>query len=300
MAKKKTEVQPEPQAPQPASVEPQVAPQVAPQPQQAPQAAAPKGNNSLKFIILGVVVVLAGVGGYGYWNGTQIKAYAEKSSKMMAEFKDYTTKMDKSDDIKKAKDEFATLKASAEKNLSEVEKNAAPGKAKELQANMKEYFTLAKKLLGAAESIADWVSEFEKVFTGLENLGSSSAFDISSPAGMVSSLQAAKAETDKALADMKKIETPQGLEKMQKAMEGMLEDISAMYGKMIVAAQAEDYNAMMNAASDFSSLSALSDPGLSENPFDGEYKADVDKTKELEKKIDDEINRLKNLGQFVF
>lgn len=303
MATKKPEVQPEPQ--QTAPVEPQPAPQAVPEQPQAPaqpvqQAAPTTGNNNLKFIVLGVVLIAAAVAGYGYWNGTQVKSYAEKSGKMMTEFKDFTTKMDKSDDIKKAKEEFKTLKASAEKNLADVEKSSAPGKAKELQTSMKEYFTVAKKLLGAAESIADWVSEFEKVFTSLESLGSSSSFDASSPEGMVASLKTAKTETDKALADMKKIEAPAGLEEMQKAFEEMLGDISKMYGKMIVAAEAGDYEGMMTAASDFSSLSSLSDPSLSENPFDKEYKADVDKAKELEKKIDEQINSLKNLGQFVF
>jgi len=236
--------------------------------------------------------------GYGYWNGTQIKSYAEKSEKMSKQIKEWGKITDKAESVEEGKTAINKIKSESEVNLQELNKTKAPAKAKELESNLKEYFTLSKDLAGEMEAAVGWVEDIEKIGEDLSKIFST---DSSSPESLVTSLKNAKKEVDDSLKKMKSMEAPKGLEEQNKIMKEILEGLSELLGKSITAVEAGDYEGMVSLSTDFESVfGKMATVESPEEALNKTYKEDSEKLDNLEKKIDEQVKNLKNLGQFVF
>lgn len=278
-----------------AAPEPELQPQAVPQVQvQQPQSATGPSGNNIKIIIVVIVVIALGISGYGLYNGSQIKSYAEKGEKMENQAKEWKKLFDDTGNAGESKDAFEKIKSDSEKNLTELEKTKAPTRAKELESNLKEYFTLSKKVAGELVSVADWATEIEKIGNDLSKMDT---FDSSSTQAMASSMKKAKDELDKSIKKLKSMDVPKGLEEQHKAMQEYLEEISDVFGKMATALENEDYNTMSSLGTTFEnkfSQSKIEDFQPDEALSDL-FKTDVDKINELEKKIDEQVKNLKTL-----
>lgn len=276
--------------------EPQEVPQQPvsqPQPQVQPQVSSTQGpaSKNLKFIVLGIILIAAAVVGYGFWNGSQIKNYAVKGEKMANDVKDWNKLFDESGSAKEVKTSLDKVKADAEKNLAELEKTKAPGKAKELESNLKEYFTVAKKLATELQPLIDWAFEMEELGNKFSNMD----FDSSSPESITKSFKDAKEDLDKSIKNLKEVDMPSKLKSDINDMTETLEDLSDVFGDMIAALEAEDYEAMISIGtsmeSDFSNLESFESFDKS---IEDAYKDDKDKLDSLEKKINERVGTLKN------
>lgn len=135
---------------------------VEPSPQQMVGSDFNYGNSSSskkKVIIsavVGVVLIVLGVVGYGYWNGSNIKNFAKKAREYNETVKSWEVSFNP--DFEKVSKDSAEI-------LAELKKGA-PGKAKRLHTNLTEYFTHSKSL---ADSLKD-VDEDDYYTKDLEDL----------------------------------------------------------------------------------------------------------------------------------
>lgn len=253
-----------------------------------------KGNPLLIVgIIVGVVVVLGGsILGYGFWNGSQIKKFAKDSETMYAVTTDWGNAFEE-DAIDKVKENVTQIKTESEKALATLNNKSVPKKAKQLKADLVEYFTISKKVATDAEGIVDWAVEIEKVSTDLSDM---SSLDTSSPEAMATAIDEAKVDIDASVTKLEAMSVPASLKTQHEAFIKTLKSLSTLYGRLSVALKANDLNALTNISSEFTVAST----GLDnvENPEDTISKAwDDDKTKldNLDKSITDSIISLKNV-----
>lgn len=267
----------------------------APAVETAPAEAPQKKGSGLKTvgIVVGAIVfvgVLAG--GYGLYNGNRVKTFAVESEKMYAVTNDWDKAFDE-DDTDKIKDSVTAIKAESEKALLDLGKKSAPKKAKQLKSDLVEYFTISKKAATDAEAIVDWVAEIEKV---TEDFSDMSALNTSTPEAMATSVDKAKTDIDASIVKMKSMDVPTSLKTQHAAFVKMLENMSAMYGRLSVALKANDLNALTSISNDFTtSMSALDSVESPEETMGKAWEEDGDRMEELDKSIESEITELKNV-----
>lgn len=261
MAKKEeTPVEPAESTPEtPASPEP-VAPAEAPAPEPVATNVKKKGG-ALKIILivlLAIVVIAAAVLGYGFYNGSRVKAYAKDGQKMMDGTKEWEksiANLDFEKDLAEIKIKVAQVKTDSAKNLAVLNAKSAPKKAKDLDTNLKEYFTLSEKLAGQAGDLIDWAAEVQNVTKSLESL---SSVDSTSTTAMITSMEKARADMQTSLNKLKAMTPPASVKDQHAALISMMEDLIKLYDKMIAALKTGDLAALMTVESDASSISAKS------------------------------------------
>ena len=284
-------------SPQPAPVQPDPVQQpVAQQPTgQMPQANQSGSNKQFLYVVGAVLLVVAGVAGYGYWNGMQIKDYALKSEKAMQDVKGWETKMNLSelnslsssvssetgitkieDDMKKAKTDIEGIKSGSDKYLSGLG-GSVPGKAQNLQKNIKEYFTLYKKV--ADEGIYSIDVSNLGITAMSDILDVSSSFDPYSTTVDTTAIYEKMGTAFKDWADgMDKLTVPDSMETFHSDMKKALNDISDAFNS----ADLEQINNMKDAFKGFDDMTkTITD--------------ETTKLNDLYKKITDEIPNLKNI-----
>lgn len=289
------DIGPEPQAQTPVEQQPQPQPQVTPQPQ--PQAVQSSGGSkNLKFIILGIILIAAGIGGYGYWNGMQIKNYVSKAEPMRNTSKEWGESLNKDafsdmdfndvsdltkikSTVEEEKSKYEKIKSESEKYLSELEKTKAPVKADELEKNLKEYFGITKDLADYGVYGTALIESATKMMNDMMSLSPLGLYggESTSEAAVMKKL---KSSIDDFVKEMEKIEAPTSLKDTHEEMIKSLKKLSDSLE-----------------SGDISALTSM------QNPFEeidsGKFKTDIDQKKtkgqELEKKIDEQISSLKNI-----
>lgn len=267
------------------------------EPVSVPVAAEPKKKGSaLKIIgiVVGVVVVLIGaILGYGFWNGGQIRKYATDSEKLYTVTADWGNAFDETD-MAKVKSKVTEIGTESEKALVTLNAKAAPSKAKQLKADLVEYFTLSKKVATDAEGIVDWAIEIQKVTTDISSM---SSLNTSTPEAMITSVDKAKTDIDASIVKLEKMTVPESLKIQHDAFVKMMKDMSIMYGKLSVALKANDLNALTTISNDFStSASALDNVEDPEKSIGDALKVDSDRIDKLDISINNAIASLKNTG----
>jgi hypothetical protein len=275
------------QSPQPAPVQPQAA-------AQAPQG-EPSNNKTVLFVVGAVVLLVAGVAGYGYWNGSQIKGYAENAEKIVKESDDWASTLnlettmdsltsgfafedgfgDLKSDFSEAKAKLEKLKASIEKDLAEVSKKSVPSKAKELDKNLKEYLSLAKKTSEEgiyALEIANSALIVMEGMTSLEDDMYSGEMDEAAIMDDVADL------FDEWVSEIKKIKAPESVKEEHDKLVKTLEDL-------VEKLKDGDTDAFNDMDSPFEGLDKIGDPDES-----------LDKMEDLVSKIKEEAASLKSVS----
>ena len=312
MAKKEEETPVEPtelaeSAPSTPTEQPTVDPVVpAPEADPAPAAPAPETTNVKKkggalkiilIVVLAIIVIAGGVLGYGFYNGTRVKAYAKDAQKMMDGTKEWEKSIENLDfekDLAEIKTKVAKVKTDSAKNLATLNAKSAPGKAKDLGKNLKEYFTLSEKLAGQAGDLIDWAAEVQNMTKSLESL---SSIDSSSTATMTASMEKSKADMQTSLDKLKKMTPPDSVKDQHAALVSMMEDLIKLYDKMIAALKTGDLAALMTVESDASSIATKSKTfENADKDISNSFKSDSEKIDSLESTIYTEIGELKNIN----
>lgn len=276
-----------------------------PESQAAPAAPAPEapkkkgGAFKIILIVILVIVVIAGVAaGYGFYNGMRVKAYAKDAQRMIDGVKEWEKSLDNLDfekDLAEIKTKIAQVKTDSEKNLTELNAKGAPGKAKNLEKDLKDYFTTAKEVAGEAGEMIDWAAEVQKVTKGLENLSSSSA---TSTEAMVADMEKQQAEMKKAQENLKKMTPPDSVKEYHDVLVSLLDDVIKLYDQTIAALKTGDINALMTLSTSSSTSSMIEKSQKlegSDQKIEDSFDEDSKKLDSLESTIYTEIGELKNV-----
>lgn len=310
MAKKEAETPVEPtepaeSAPSTPTEQPTVDPVVpAPEADPAPAAPAPETTNvkkkggALKIILivaLVIIVIAGGTIGYGFYNGSRVKAYAKDSEKMINETKNWDKDLDSnsSTDMASIKTDLEKAKSLCNANLAKLNSMTAPGKVKDLEKNLKEYYTSVRGVADDVLVYYDWFAEIEKVS---KNFTSLSSTNISSSEQMVTQLEKARDDARASVVKLNAMQAPDKMKEQHKIVVDATEEAVVMFDKMIPALKANDMAALMALGSSWST-SSLEKIGKAEEADKTAdiFNEDIKKIDNLESTIYTEIGKLKNV-----
>lgn len=238
------------------------------------------------LLIIGVIVaaVLFGVIG----SKANLKAYVNQSTEMYntsqkwAELTNVTT-------LSEAKTNFGKIATSSDKYLNDLEKAKAPKEATKLESDLKEYFTLTKKVSTGFVAIYDWLEEIQNITKQFE---SAKAVDSSSPASFASSLRDFKTNLDKSIIKLDSMQVPQEVAKSHSSLKVALRNFSASLDKLITAADTKNRALIDSAEADMTSSLTNMGSTFSAETFDTLYKTESDRATQLEKDIQAELTKL--------
>ncbi|OIP23278.1 hypothetical protein AUJ93_01595 [bacterium CG2_30_33_46] len=253
-----------------------------------------KGLKKIVTVLVLIILVALGVAGYGYYNGMQVQSYAKDGESMFNAVQGWGKGFDNSKDSKATKDQFSKIKNDSDKFLSQLNAKNAPSKAKELESNLKEYFTISKTLATDMEALANWAIGFEKIGKDMENIGSNASMN--SPADIISAFKDMKTSVDAYVKELDTMQVPAVVSEQNKAMKDYLGQVSTILGSYIKALESNDLSSMVGIETDLASfldkLNAMKSPEESINKV---YKDKIDRADSLEKSIPGQISNLKSV-----
>lgn len=95
------------------------------------------------YAIAGIVLIILGIVGYGFWNGSNIRNFAKKARDYNETVKDWEATFNP---------DFERVSKDSAEILEELKKGA-PSKAKRLHTNLTEYFTHSKSLADSLKNV---------------------------------------------------------------------------------------------------------------------------------------------------
>lgn len=265
------------------------------------QAVSKKKSSVLKTVLIVTGVVLfAGsvVLGYGFAKAYAIKSYAKKAEKIFAETKKWDEDDLESDDFSKAKVQIEKVQTDSDRFLVELNAAKAPAKAKNLEADLKEYFTKSKKIAVVAIDMIKYFEEIEKVTDIYAN--SFSPNGDTSPEAMIQDMERQKVQMEAALVEMDKLEVPTSMKASHQTFRKLMADSIPLFDQVITAFRNNDLNALMNISSTaFTETAAQAESTDPVQALEKDFGADATRLEQLEGLIPGEISKLKEIN-FTF
>jgi len=268
------------------------------------------------FLFIALAIV-SGIGflGFGFYNGLQVKAYAKRGEDVLNKAEEWEklregwnsllllSQSTNSSEFRKkadaAKSDLDTVDIESEKSLVELNRVKAPRKSKELESELKEYLTIARKDNSDFIAILKWIIELDdigKVFNNLQNI------DTSSYNSFVKALEEAENDFERNSKRLKSMEVPKVIEEQHKALKNYLGQLSDIISNMVSAIRSNNQAQAESSIGEFKSI--LNNIGAIRFPDSkeilGAYKKDKDRLNELEEKIKVDADSLKSVGVFVF
>lgn len=245
-------------------------------------------------------MLAGGIAGWGVYNGMRTKAYAKDAQTMMDGVKEWEKSLEDLDfekDLAEIKTKIAKVKTDSENNLAKLNASSAPGKAKNLEKDLKEYFTTSKSLAEEAGELVDWAAEVQKVVKSMESLSGTST---ASTEAMIADLEKQQKELEEAQKKLEKMTPPDSVKKYHDVLVELLDEVVDVYDKMIPALKNNDMSALMSITADTSSITEKSkEIEESDKDLESTFKDDSEKLDKLETTIYTEIGSLKNIN-FAF
>lgn len=281
----------QPQAPQ----APTNGPAQQPNPTQVPQS-SPSGNKGIAIAVGIVLLVVGAVIGYGFWNGSQHKAYAAKAE-------DYMKTVDSWDvdasDVASFSEEIAKIKSESEKILEELNSKKAPAKAGDLEKDLKEYFSLAVEMTNEMEKysvLLDALAEMEKAFTSI-------SFDSETPEEIAQSMRDVSDTLKEMSNKLSSIDIPGGTEKDIKKLTSLFEDMVDIMERGARATERGDHEALMDMQDELFSLDYdFSDFGSFDAVYSigNIYQERTDRLDKLETDIKEQAKNISGMSFVLF
>jgi len=258
-----------------------------------------KPKKSFTYIIVAGLILIAGILGWGFYNGSKTKAYANKAESIYQNFqKNWSMEkvnIAQYDSGEEYLEKVKEIKAETEKALAEISKLSGTSKTKELQNNLQDYFTTIKTVAETAEYMDNFLS-IEKLFTALGAVLTSPNDPI-----LIENIATAQKELDKTINKLKETKTPLAFKEFNDQLIGYLERISEPLDELNKAAKASDPEAAAKATTAYlnslqsfnleNELKNLDEDQIMQKVFPT---SDKDKVNNLEKKIESAISSLKN------
>jgi len=210
----------------------------------------------MKKAIIGIVIVLLlvglGMGGYGLMNARADKAYAENAKTLVSDFEkkysdDYLDKqldLDTSGtteaDLKQAKTTIEQVKKDAEDSLSRLNSKKSSSRVSTLKQESQDYFNLTIKACDNSLTYLDYSVTLVEVGNSLEATGG----NVNSMVDAIAQFESAQNSIGDSIDKLEKITPPAGMENFHKDLIAALKDLDEVLGKMNSALKAGDLTAL--------------------------------------------------------
>lgn len=210
----------------------------------------------MKKTIIGIVIALLviglGIGGYGLMNARADKAYAENAKTLVSDFEkkysdDYLEKqlnLDTSgsteEDLKKAKSTIEQVKKDAESSLSKLNEKKDSSRVATVKKDAEDYFNLTIKACNNSVAYLDYSITLVDVGESLEATGG----EVNSLVDAVASFESAQDSIKDSIDKLEETAPPAGMEDFHQDLIAALEDLDQVLGKMNTALKAGDLAAL--------------------------------------------------------
>lgn len=237
---------------------------------------------------IGFILIAAFLFGVLVFKGANSVTYKNQAKKMFNASQKWGDEMKSVKTVTQGKTIFETIKIASEKNLETLEKSNPPSTEKTLDAALKEYYGITKKVATGFSAVFDWLSEIENISNEFKKI---SSLDASSPENFARSSRDFKANFDKSLLKIDSMTVPAEIAEKHNALEKYLHDFSDGLGKMITAADTKNQALMTSSRNDLTT--ALNNITLifSVESFSELYKKDIERANELENEIVELLNK---------
>jgi len=181
---------------------------------------------------------------------------------------------------------FIKLQKQTESNLKELQDTKVPSEAKQLKADLIEYYTITKKMAGgfvAVYDLLDKVDRVAKAFSGV-------TIDNSSFEAQANSLRSLKKTLDPIVIEVDSMTVPQEVATNHSSLKMYYRNFSTALDKAILGSDTKNSAVVVAAKADMTT--ALDGLGNAFN-LDNLYKTETARASTLEKSIQDQINKLK-------
>ncbi len=249
-------------------------------------------KNVLYIIAGSLTLIILLILGYGFLSGKSIKNYAVNSQKMIDNTKDWDNLLDSEEDLSSMKNKIEIIKNNSDRYVVELGEGKKQKKIKQLNDNLIEYFTLVSNVSSETLDIIDWSIDIE---TATKNANVLSTLDSSSTETIVVSLELTKKNTENTISKLKKINPPASIKTFHNSFINTLSETTLIYQKLIDAIKTNNVDVLTSISSELSSIEIdfgdIPSPG---ETIESEFKSDIEKSNNLEKDIQTEIDLLKN------
>lgn len=256
----------------------------------------------LKFIIVGLLIIfLSGLGvfSWGYYNSYSIKKYLNDAENMINETKKWEGYFSGEITEEEVEDVFKKINNQSNDFISKLNNKKAPIKARELEKNLVEYFTLSSKNASEMEKIALWAVEFNKALESLQGFGEDN--DLGSDEEFLLKFKNDLENLNKAIEKLKNINLPDAMKGDHEKFVDYLTDVAKLYEKMIKAIEVGDMDSLISLQVGFATLmDKFNDFNSPEDVIEKSFGKDISRLEELEKKIENQVREFKSIGMFVF
>ena len=234
------------------------------------------------FLIIGIILTVLIVA----LAGSQIKLedYVTQSTEMYNNSQKMLETVT-TENIVETKNNFSKVGSNSETNLQELQDTKPPSEAKQLNADLLEYFTITKKMAAGLVAVYDLLDKVDKVAQSFKNV----TIDNSSFEAQASSLRALKATLDPIVIEVDAMTVPSEVATNQSTLKMYYRNFSTALDKAILGSDTKNPAVVTAAKTDMTT--ALD--GL-KKAFDIEnlYNTEITRATALEKEIQKQLNDL--------
>jgi len=238
------------------------------------------GCGTLLIMVIIVTILIVAFAG----SQVKLKDYVSQSTEMY----NGSQKMLESastENIVETKNNFVKIQTNSEQNLKELNETKVPDQAKQLKADMIEYFTITKKMAGGFVAVYDLLDKVDRVAKSFQGV----TIDNSSFEAQANSLRSLKKTLDPIVIEVDSMTVPQEVATNHSTLKMYYRNFSTALDKAILGSDTKNSAVVVAAKADMTT--ALDGLGNAFN-LDNLYKAETARATTLEKSIQDQINNL--------
>jgi len=186
------------------------------------------------ILVLAIVVIVAGVLGYGFYGGYKTKAFAKESEKIL-DASESKWKVDKilepegvGEDMTKVKSYYTTLKEDSTSALSTLNNLRGTARTKDLEKDLTRFYELGKKAGENGLILIDWIEKMQDVSAKMSPTISASGTEQA-----IAQYNQFKASVDESIKTLKAVETTPSIEEFNQDFLSALEEMSGLLEQML-------------------------------------------------------------------
>ena len=238
------------------------------------------GCGVILILFIALIVLILVVGG----SQVKLKDYVNSSTEMYNDTQKSLENVS-TDSITETKANFKKLESQSENNINELEKTKAPSEAKQLKAELIEYYAITKKMSAGYISVYDLLDKIDRVATGFNGV----TIDNSSFEAQATSLRALKKTLDPIVIEVDSMSVPSEVSTNHNTLKMYYKNFSTALDKAILGSDTKNSAVVTAAKADMTTAME----GL-QTAFNIEtlYKTEIERATVLEKEIQAQITKL--------
>ena len=216
-------------------------------------------KTALIIILIFVVIIVFGVGGFGFYNGYRTKTYAKNVNAIMVDSNAKWTvqKFDNegstdADSLKLIENYANTMKTDCQAESVKLDVLKAPGKAGQLSSDANSYFDTCIAVADQVLTLTTYATTLTEIGTDMAAISSLGSSDMTQ---LATQLDQTHQKFTASIAKLKAATPPAAFKEYNQQFIAALEQMDALFVKLSAAAKANDVNQIMTLGTQLGSLS---------------------------------------------